>query len=447
MELKPTRIIALEASNVKRIKTISIKPDGNLIQITGPNGSGKTSTLDAIWWALSGTRNIQTTPIRKGTTEAIIKLDLGEVIVTRKFKSKVDGGDYTTTITVESRDGARFQSPQIMLDGLLGELTFDPLAFARAKPNEQFNTLRRFVPDVDFDEIDGLQRGDYERRTDRNRDGKQYRAAANAIILPDGTPDELESDEAVVKAIDDAGDINAACASFVARKLAAENEVARQELIIADARQTLADYEEKLALAKGLLTEFGEPPERVDVEALRATRDQIEFRNIAVKAKIERARLAGIAEGHEAESNRLTAAMDARDAAKQAAVAAAELPVKGITFGDNEVLLNGLPLSQASDAEQLRMSVAIAMAGNPTLRVIRIRDGSLLDDTGMETLAAMAHQADYQIWIERVDTTGKVGIVMEDGMVVSGGNEVAGDTASNDQSAHGIGDGTVKDAT
>jgi hypothetical protein len=35
----------------------------------------------------------------------------------------------------------------------------------------------------------------------------------------------------------------------------------------------------------------------------------------------------------------------------------------------------------------------------------------------MELLSAMADAADYQIWIERVDVSGKVGVVMEDGSV------------------------------
>jgi hypothetical protein len=80
---------------------------------------------------------------------------------------------------------------------------------------------------------------------------------------------------------------------------------------------------------------------------------------------------------------------------------------------------NGLPFEQGSDAEQLRVSISIAMASNPKLRVIRIRDGSLLDENGLKLVAELAHEKDYQIWIERVDTTGSIGIVMEDGEVTA----------------------------
>jgi hypothetical protein len=51
--------------------------------------------------------------------------------------------------------------------------------------------------------------------------------------------------------------------------------------------------------------------------------------------------------------------------------------------------------------------------------VIRIKDGSLLDEDGIRMIAEMANDRDYQVWIERVDSTGKIGVVMEDGEVVA----------------------------
>jgi hypothetical protein len=109
--------------------------------------------------------------------------------------------------------------------------------------------------------------------------------------------------------------------------------------------------------------------------------------------------------------------MDKREVEKREAIAAAKFPVDGISFGDNEVLLNGVPFVQASDAERLCCSIALAMAMNPKLRIIRVRDGSLLDDDSMKLLARMAEEKDYQVWIERVDGSGRVGVVIEDGRV------------------------------
>jgi recombinational DNA repair ATPase RecF len=60
------KIIELQAENVKRLRAVTITPEGNIVEISGRNGQGKTSVLDAIWWAVSGTTHIQAVPIRKG---------------------------------------------------------------------------------------------------------------------------------------------------------------------------------------------------------------------------------------------------------------------------------------------------------------------------------------------------------------------------------------------
>jgi hypothetical protein len=57
------------------------------------------------------------------------------------------------------------------------------------------------------------------------------------------------------------------------------------------------------------------------------------------------------------------------------------------------------------------------MAARPELRVMVIKDGSLLDDKNLKIIAEMAHAHDYQIWIEQVSTSGKVGIYLEEGEV------------------------------
>ena len=120
----------------------------------------------------------------------------------------------------------------------------------------------------------------------------------------------------------------------------------------------------------------------------------------------------------EAESQALTDKMAARKSEIQKEIEKSDMPVPGLTLGDGTVTLDGVPFDQASDAEQLRTSCAIAMRGNPKLRVLRVRDGSLLDEESLKLLLQdMAVSEDFQLWIERVDTSGKVGVVIEDGKV------------------------------
>jgi len=129
-----------------------------------------------------------------------------------------------------------------------------------------------------------------------------------------------------------------------------------------------------------------------------------------------RERLAADAAAATEESKRLTAEIGALDQAKEDAFAQAQFPIPGLSFGDGCFLFNGVPLAQASSAEQLRTSMAIAMASSPKLRVIRITDGSLLDDASMAEVERMAEENDFQVWVEQVGE--KVGgIIIRDGKV------------------------------
>ena len=61
--------------------------------------------------------------------------------------------------------------------------------------------------------------------------------------------------------------------------------------------------------------------------------------------------------------------------------------------------------------------MAVAMAINPDLRVVIIRDGSLLDTKHMAVIEQMAKDKDFQVWMEIVDESGEVGVYIEDGQV------------------------------
>ena len=76
-----------------------------------------------------------------------------------------------------------------------------------------------------------------------------------------------------------------------------------------------------------------------------------------------------------------------------------------------------IPFVQCSAAQRIRVSVAIGLAMNPELRVLLIREGSLLDKKNLALIAKMAEDADAQIWIERVSRGKECQIIIHDGEV------------------------------
>lgn len=424
------KIVRLESENVKRLKAVAVEPSGNVIEITGKNGAGKSSLIDSLYWALAGTSVVQASPIRRGEEKARITLDLGSLTITRRFNAQEDGS-YSTSLVVESDEGARFQKPQQILDSLVGSLSMDPLEFTRMKPKDQFDTLKRFVPDFDFDAAAAANKEDFSTRTDINRRAKELQAQADGIVVAEGVPDEPIDESALVDELQRAGEHNAQIEQRKARRdqvrgqiesrrrlndqrlekiESLKEEIAALECAIADDEKACQSDEARLAAA-------GDLPEPIDPSGIRSRIEAARATNADVARKRQKERLSTESASLKADADALTKRIADRDAKKQKAISSAKMPVDGIGFGDGVVLLNGLPFDQASSAEQLRASIGLAMAANPRLRIILVRDGSLLDEDSWNVLVDMAEKHDVQCWVETVASDRAGAVIIEDGSV------------------------------
>jgi hypothetical protein len=182
-----------------------------------------------------------------------------------------------------------------------------------------------------------------------------------------------------------------------------------------DSDRIAGEMEAKLADADPL-------PDLLDVTEIQEQLMGAEQVNAAV-AKFQAKR------SHEQEAERLngeiaklTSAIEERTEAMREAVYRAGIGVPGLLFGEDkagnpQVMLDGVPFDQASDAQRLRTSIAVAMAGKPELRIIRCKDGSLLDQKSLAIVAGMAKDQDFQVWMEIVREDAAVGVHIEDGEV------------------------------
>jgi len=426
----PLRIVKLEAANVKRLVAVEITPDGNLVVIGGRNGQGKTSVLDSIAYALGGKDLLCEVPLRKGTERGHVEVDLGDLVVRRTF-TPAGGG----TLTVSSKDGAVYRSPQTMLDKLVGRLSFDPLEFSRMEPRRQLETLRSLVG-LDFSAIDAKRQELYEERTLVNRTTRQLEAKLAAMPEHSNAPAEPVSVAALLEELDaaeatherareatEAAEESLADLGRLQREHAAAVEhVTELERQLTDARAAVIVAAERVADQKkeAQSASLGAQHARgaiVDTALIRERIAEAEAVNDQVRANVERAEQVAEVEESKAEAARLTAEIEALDAQKAAGLASAEFPVPELSFDESGVTLGGVPFSQASAAEQVRVSVAMGLAMNPRLRVLLIRDGSLLDDESLGLVAKLAADAEAQVWLERVGDGEECQVVIEDGAV------------------------------
>lgn len=435
------RIIELRAENFKRLSAVTITPKGDIVTIAGKNEQGKSSVLDSIWAALGGVANLPPEPIRTGQDKATVRLDLGEYIVTRTIRrGKEEGDDYTTTLLVENADGVRPKSPQTLLDDLMGHFTMDPLEFQRMTPKRQFDALKVFVPGLDLDEMKALDDADYEKRTATNRRVSEAEAAAAAVGAKEGKAERVPTDD-IQAQLAGASDKNREIEARRKRREEAERKAAGLEdkvkltlLKVAKTKENIAalvkeaadleaqadndakqalELREKLAGAEKL-------PELVNTAELAKALSDANMAN--AEADKQDRRDEHLAKGKEAKklSDALTAAMDARAEQVKAAIKAAKFPVEGLSLGKEEVLVDGLPFANAATSKKIRTSLALAMMGNPKIRIVRIMEGSLLDSDAMKVVADMAKDNDFQVWLEVVnDGDAKTGVLIEDGHVAS----------------------------
>ena len=417
------KIVQLNAENIKRLEAVEIRPNGNLVEITGENGQGKTSILDAIWWALDSNKIVQSKPVRDGAESGFVELDLGEYVVRKKFTPRPDG-DITISLTVKNKDGAKFGSPQELLSGFIGDLTFDPIAFSRMKPRDQVIALRKLVPSFDFAAADKETREDFDKRTDINRQIKSLKALIEGLPVPDDTPDERISSDSLMEELQSALEQNARVEATLAKRSHLAHRITDMETAIAAKKRQVVELQEQIARSELDLEELrdeedsvAEAGEMADIEAIRRRVTESEEINRRVERKKQRAELQRQLREAEETSASLTKTIEARKEASAKAVREARLPVAGLELTEEVILLNGQPFDQASDAEQLRVSIAVAGAMNPRLRIVRVRDGSLLDDKSMAALTSYAEENDLQLWIETVQSNRDTAIVIEDGRV------------------------------
>lgn len=417
------RVLELHIENVKRVKAVTIAPgDDSLVVISGDNDQGKSSVIDSIMYALAGTKNIPDEPIRKGQRDASVTVDLGEYVVTRTWTKK------KSYLRIESKEGSELKSPQKLLDGIVGSLMFDPGAFKRMKPKEQVTWLQRLTG-LDFTLLDAEKTRHYE---DRTLLGRQIKAlegelAATSYVRADvQLPDEEVSVATLTEEHRSA--LNAISDNQKQRDLVERLRVEAQEkkLEIARIQESLnaaeKAYGELVNTGKeqaGLASALFDP----DVAAIETQLASAENTNKLVRDKARFSELQDRIQSLQIEHDGKTDRIETIEEDKRQQIVSAKMPVQGLSFDETGVRIDGVPFDQAGSSKQWRISVAMGLADKPKLRIGFVHDGSLLDDEAMLELEKIAEEYDAQIWVERVGTTGKVGIIIEDGMVA--GSELA----------------------
>jgi chromosome segregation ATPase len=423
---KSVKPIALRVEGYKRITVAEAHFDpktGRVVAVMGENEAGKSSFLDA-FEALIGGRAAPKVrqPIHKGSDEAriigtFLRDDGVEIIVERVYRA-----NGTTAITVR-QDGLKVARAEDVLSAFYSHIAIDPLGFARLDSKAQVDTLVRLTG-FDPAPLDEEHRNVFETRKEA---GQKVKRLAGALAeheqaLPQGEqPTELIDVAATFEQLQQAQSEHRVADARAAAVTAARVEVTRTQERVTDLTRMLdeaiADANRAIE-AETVATIAADAAERPDLAPLQEALASAESHNSAVRAVLARDAAKAAHVEAVAEHKALDARLDDIAARKRAGFAGVDMPVDGLTIEEGEVYLDGTPFSQTSPGGKLRTSTLIAVALNPDLRAIVIRDGALLDDANRKLIADVAAERDYLVLMELVGDGADHGIVFEGGAIV-----------------------------
>lgn len=437
----PYKIVGLKINNVLKIKLVELSPTGDFITIGGDNANGKTSLLNGICMALEGSGATSDQPIRTGNTTGSIHLELskgaqyklGDLIIDVTFDAAKG-----RKMTVKTREGAPIKSPQEVLNSLYNHIALEPLAWMTMDAPKQSETLRKLAG-LDFTKLDSDRAAKYTQRTEVNRQVDQKKARLVGMPHHAGAPDAEVSAKTLMEELREIQKVNQSHATNRAGMAVLDANVATEVKAVTATKTRIKEIEKQLQDACALLIEQETKHAKAldlkyaaqakidalvdqDETGVNARIEANDTQNQKVRENKARTDLENEISPLAKQSQDLTTDIDALDAEKSRQLSEAKFPLPGLSFSGDTVTLNGVPFSQASGAESIVASAAIGMAMNPKLRVILIRNASLIGPSRMKALSDWAEKEKVQVFCEVVtagENASEASVVLSDGEVLT----------------------------
>lgn len=425
---------ALEVKNVKGARAVTLKfdPTKNLFVIGGENEAGKSSTIDALWYLIAGAKNIPEKPIRDGEKRASVTAILNDR-ETGKPHLKAERtwwydkrGNLKTKLELSDPEGVPVPGgAQGILDRLYSHL-LDPVEFQNMDQKKKLEAVRECVG-LDFSDIDAERDRTYKMRTKAN-DAQETlkRRLDSAEHYPEAEGKEADdvADLVAKKTEADAAKAKKEKLKDQADRVkeANENLQRRVDEVLAEIERLRKDVEasqEQIAKNNEAEIEILKQADAVEVPEIGDIGEQIKAaEELKEKLRANAAREALKKEFDDAFENwqKLDDKVKELDADKEKRLSEAKFPLEGLGFDQDHVTYKGIPLHQCSTSEQIRVSVAMALANPPKLPILFIRRSESLDPKNLKMIAELAQAKGALVIAERVSTGPECSVIIQDGI-------------------------------
>jgi hypothetical protein len=338
---------------------------------------------------------------------------------------------------VYDAEGKEQAEPRALLKRLCELRGFDPLAFERLDKKAKRELLSKVVG-LDLSAQKSEYKKKYEERTRIGNDGKRAKSHFESLPVHKDAPTEEVSTADLMAELDRRQKHNDANAAEREKLAGLKTALAANDEKHSLALAKVAELEESLVAARSacdLAERKGETlgqqiKAQTAMNAVLADKSLDEVRqqiaasgdtNSKVRANKSKEDARVAVESLRKQYEALDKALADNLAAQEKALQEAPWPVPGLSLDDEGVMLDGLPIEQASRAKRIMTSVKIGMALNPKLRLLVCQDGSDLDTETLAALEQILAENDFQMLIELVTRTAAdeelCAVVIKDGSV------------------------------
>jgi energy-coupling factor transporter ATP-binding protein EcfA2 len=438
-------VTEIELSNFKTIKDFKADFTGGIYLVTGENEIGKSTLLNAIGMLLTGERSSNL--LTHGEEKGFAKMTVGEgenaYEVELRFTEKNPRG----TLTVCKKGSALKSNNLTALQSIFKYQDFDAHEFVKWSETtegrrKQVEIVKSLLPLEVQNRILAIDNDVLKIKESRKDDNANIKAYSSVLDKSGLTPEDVEKyaepkdlDELIAKkteAVTFNEDLTKFKTRYDERALdITKAETDKKELSKTN-KETIAKLEEekkaitakinkiktdeKIALdladkkvkelqdkqsnyitwAKGkepkILTEIEEEINSI-TEFNQKAASVVEYK----KNKEELVKANRLKEEKETKlSNYATE--------RQQLIDNSELPIKGLDFADDGLILNGVPFKtgEVSTSQEMEVAAKLIIAKNPTVKVFRIAQGESLGTARLNAIVDFANANGYQGFIEEV---------------------------------------------
>lgn len=442
----------LELVNFQVIKEFNADFDGNVYFITGDNELGKSTVLKAIGALLTGNRDAV---LKNGESKGFAKMIVGDDGEEYEVELKFTKANPRGTLSIKSKTTGMKSDNVSMLQNIFGYTDFDAVEFSRWSETaegrrKQIEVVKSLLPEevrTRIAEIDTTVAGLKTERTGVNRDLKTYKSISDAAGQGLTTQDlktyakpkditELMKEQAEnAQLIEKAKTVRsaleqrkkqleeiperlaAAKATYEKAIEEAKKAIERTEKLykeaIAQIESEKADYEARKANAEKWLANYEENnQEKLDTAEQLRKAEEHNKKAAKVADYLSKKKQA---DDKKAEAEKMDSEIAELSAEREKLISSAKLPISGLSFSDDGLVLNDVPFvaGKVSDSQIMEVAAKLIIASNPTVKVFRIARGESLGQKRLQAILDLAKKEGFQGFIESV-VRGQQDLIIEE---------------------------------